>query len=86
MKTGALAEAIILQSIEDLWHESLREDCVKFFRGNGFTICAGLAGMNLSDREKLLRMIDGLIKNDIKKSCRQVGTRENENTHPLIPS
>ena len=57
-----LAEAIILQSIEDLWNELHREDCKTFFNGGGFSICARIAGMGLSDQEKLLSLIDGLIK------------------------
>jgi len=56
-----LAEAIILQSIEDLWNELQRENCKTFFSGDGFSICARIAGMGLSDQEKLLSLLDGLI-------------------------
>ena len=57
-----LAEAIILQSIEDLWNERLREDCLKFLNGEGFTTCASLAGLNLAEKSKLLELIDGSMK------------------------
>lgn len=55
-----LAEAIILQSIEDLWEEKQRRGCITFLRGEGFSVCADLAGMGVSDRLKLLRLVDGL--------------------------
>lgn len=57
-----LAEAIILQSIEDLSIEGQRADCIRFFNGHGFNICAGIAGINSDDQEKLFDLVDGLIK------------------------
>lgn len=59
-----LAEAIILQSIEDLWDEKRRRECITFLRGEGFSVCADLAGIGVSDRLKLLRLIDGLTVQD----------------------
>ena len=64
-----LAEAIILQSIEDLWDEEQRGDCLRFFRGGGFTVCAGMAGLNFSARGRLL----GLVK---KLTSRKTGYPE----------
>jgi hypothetical protein len=55
-----LAEAIILQSIEDLWDEGQRRDCLMFFRGDGFTVCAEMAGMNVSARGRLLGLVNRL--------------------------
>ncbi len=52
-----LAEAIILQSVEDLWDEGYKSDSMRFFKGEGFGICAGMAGMKRYDRLKLLRLI-----------------------------
>jgi hypothetical protein len=57
-----LAEAIILQSIEDLSIDGQREDCMRFFNGQGFNICAGIAGINSADQEKLFDLVNGLIK------------------------
>jgi hypothetical protein len=63
MNVEKLAQAVILQSIEDLWDERHREDCINFFSGEEFSICAGLGGMNVPDQIKLLNMVNGLIKN-----------------------
>lgn len=52
-----LAEAVILQSIEDLWDKSNKSDCLAFFKGEGFNIFARIAGIKFSDRMKLLRLI-----------------------------
>lgn len=57
MKT--LAEAIILQSIEDLWDEGHKDDSLSFFRGEGFNMCAKMAGIRPDDRLRLLRLIGG---------------------------
>jgi hypothetical protein len=66
MNVEKLAEAIILQSVEDLWNERYREDCINFFSREEFSICARMGGMNVSDQIKLLNMVNGLIK-DLKK-------------------
>jgi hypothetical protein len=55
-----LAEAIILQSLEDLWDEGQRRDCLRFFRGGGFTVCAEMAGLNVSARGRLLGLVNRL--------------------------
>jgi hypothetical protein len=57
MSLKKLAEGIILQSIEDLWNENYREDCITFFKGKDFRLCAELAGMELSDQVELLRLV-----------------------------
>ena len=62
MNIRNLAEAIILQSVEDLWDERRREDCRKFFAGEDYRLCASMADMNLSDQVKLLNMVKGLIQ------------------------
>jgi|WetSurMetagenome_2_1015567.scaffolds.fasta_scaffold08349_3 hypothetical protein len=62
MKVRHIAEAIILQSIEDLWDGEQREECVLFFRGSDFHLCAEIAGITGSDKDKLLTMIDGLLQ------------------------
>jgi hypothetical protein len=55
-----LAEAIILQSIEDLWDEGQRRDCLRFFGGDGFIVCAEMAGLNVSARGRLLGLVNRL--------------------------
>ena len=46
MGVKGLAEGIILQSLEDLWSENDRGECIAFFTGRDFSICAEIAGMN----------------------------------------
>jgi hypothetical protein len=52
-----LTEAIILQSVEDLWDEGHKSECLTFFEREGFDICAGIAGIESSDRLRLIDMI-----------------------------
>jgi hypothetical protein len=52
-----LTEAIILQSVEDLWDEALKNECLTFFEGEGFDICACIAGIKSSDRLRLIDII-----------------------------
>ena len=56
-----LMEGIILQSIEDLWIAGEEDGCINFFRGEGFVICADIAGMNLHDQVLLLNFTDKII-------------------------
>jgi hypothetical protein len=61
-RLAALAEAIILQSLEDLWSKTQKNKSLAFFTGEGFQICAEMAGMKVMDRIKLfglLRRLDG---------------------------
>jgi hypothetical protein len=57
-----LAEAIILQSIEDLWDVQQRKYCVAFFEGEGFHLCAGTAGITMFHRRRLLKLISTSIR------------------------
>lgn len=52
-----LAEAIILQSIEDLWSMTHRRKSIEFFSGDGFNHCADIAGMKVVERLRLLGML-----------------------------
>lgn len=53
----ALAEAIILQSIEDLWSKTHRKESLEFFTGEGFRQCADMAGMSVVERLRIMRML-----------------------------
>jgi hypothetical protein len=57
MAVKALAETVILQSIEDLWDKEQRDSCSRFFCGQGFSFWADSAGMTISDRRKILSLI-----------------------------
>lgn len=65
MGLKGLAEGIILQSIEDLWSDKHRGDCIAFFTGREFSICAEIAGMNLSDQIKVLNMVKTVVGNTV---------------------
>lgn len=52
-----LAEAIILQSIEDLWSKTHQKESIEFFTGEGFRHCADMADMSVVDRLKIIRML-----------------------------
>jgi len=60
-----LAEAIILQSIEDLWNRQQKKDCVAFFEGEGFHFCAGTAGINMFQRRRLIKLISRSIRREL---------------------
>ena len=62
MNIRNIAELIILQCIEDLWNESERSGSADFFAGEGFSLCAGLAGMDLQDQGRLLNMVSRTMK------------------------
>jgi hypothetical protein len=66
MKSRHLAEAIILQCIEDLWDEDYRKDSINFFTGDDFRTCASIAGIEISAQLKILYKLSSLIK-DIHK-------------------
>ena len=55
----SLAEAVILQSMEDLWNPSHRDESKDFFEGDGFRICAEIAGMNSTKQNNILHLLGG---------------------------
>lgn len=64
-----LAEAIILQTIEDLWNKKHSSSCKNFFFGDDFDICAKMAGMNTIEqiriRSFVTKCLSGLKKRNI---------------------
>jgi hypothetical protein len=57
-RLAALAEAIILQSLEDLWsNKSQKNKSLAFFTGEGFRICAEMADMKVMDRIRLFGLL-----------------------------
>jgi len=58
-----LAEAVILQSLADLCDKRYCQDCRRFFRGEGFTVWADLAGLSPLEQIRLLSMIQKTIQN-----------------------
>lgn len=54
-----LAEAIILQSMEDLYIPEYRKESIEFFRGEGFKICAEVADLNMNKKLSILHYVGG---------------------------
>ena len=62
MNIRNIAELIILQCIEDLWNERESSGSADFFAGEGFPLCAGIAGMDLNDQGRLLNLVGTLME------------------------
>ena len=68
---GCLAEAIMLQSMEDIWKPDLKEESLNFFNGEGFIICAEIAGIDRVKQHKIRQMLpQSGRKNTWRESCR----------------
>ncbi len=70
-----LAEAILLQSLEDLWIDEERSNCIDFFTGEGFRLCSEIAGMSSNDKEKILDMVRDIIYQNSEKDKKVRGIR-----------
>jgi len=70
-----LAEAILLQSLEDLWTEEERSNCIDFFSGEGFRICSKIAGMSSDDKIKILNIVEDIIDQNSGKDEEVRGMR-----------
>lgn len=57
MNIRNLAEAIILQSVEDLWDAKQKGDCLTFFCGESFGMCAEIAGMTEYEQTMMLQLV-----------------------------
>ena len=73
MGTRSLAEAIILQSLEDMWYPAYRKDSKKFFEGDGFKICSDIAGLIPSNKVKFLYYTGGKRHGKISRISRDQG-------------
>ena len=73
-RLSSLAEAIIMQSLDDLWSKTQKNTSIAFFTGEGFDICARVAGMRIIDRIALfalLRRLDrGIFRSRHAKKVR----------------
>ena len=70
-----LAEGIILQAIEDLYDDNEREDCIAFFRSRDFTVCAEIAGIDMTSRGRLLDFVKRVIAASARHRVRHEPTR-----------
>lgn len=57
MGVRSLAEAIILQSMNDLYSSYHRPESLKFFARQEFVICAEMAGMDTDTQIELLQTV-----------------------------
>ena len=53
----SLAEAVILQAVEDLFDPSERKKSIDFFKSENFDLCAEMAGLNAVDQIRIIRML-----------------------------
>ena len=60
-----LAEAIILQALEDLWSTRYKYESVSFFREEGFRRYARIAGMDYRDMLRAFGFINRVSKKDL---------------------
>ena len=72
MKMRNLAEAIILQSVEDLWDVKQKGECLTFFSSEGFSICAEIAGMTECEQMMMLKLVSASAK---ETSCDAIPPR-----------
>jgi hypothetical protein len=57
-----IAEAIILQAVEDLWSAVHRQESIEFFTGEGFMICAQVVGLGTYEKLRLIQLIKKAIQ------------------------
>ena len=55
----SLAEAVILQSLEDLWSPSYRKQSKEFFVGDGFKLYAEIAELTSLKKFKIIHLTGG---------------------------
>jgi len=65
MNIKNLAEAIILQSVEDLWDAKEKGECLTFFYGESFGMCAEMAGMNEGEQARMLQLVSASAQENI---------------------
>ncbi len=54
---ASLAEAVILQAIEDLWNPMWKRDSLSFFEGSGFALYSEIAGISNTKQFAIIRML-----------------------------
>ena len=59
MGLKSLAEAVILQSIEDYWSLTHRKQSIVFFKGEGFKVCSTIAELDAIKQIEILCFLGG---------------------------
>lgn len=57
-----LAEAVILQSLSDLWQTNERYGSIKFFKGEGLNAYGNLAGMGRKQINRMRKFVNFIIE------------------------
>jgi len=55
----SLAEAVILQSLEDLSDPRHRDESREFFGGEGFKLCGDIAALTVRSKLKIIHLAKG---------------------------
>lgn len=85
MGARKLAEAIIMQSLDDLSDARHRSESIDFFTGEGFSICAGIAGMGIEEKLRLMDIVKRLSSQNQRQSGILDNFRTNRYYHALTP-
>lgn len=59
MGLKSLAEAVILQSIEDFWSMNYKKQSIDFFKGEGFQVCSKIAELDAIKQIEVLCFLGG---------------------------
>ncbi len=59
MGLKSLAEAVILQSLEDVCSQTYRKQGIDFFKGEGFKVCSMIAGLDAIKQIQILCILGG---------------------------
>jgi hypothetical protein len=85
-KVNKLAEAIMLQAIEDLWIATEKESCITFFTGKEFHICAEMAAMDFDEKVGVFDLVSSITRlntrtNNCKNKQLKTGNYEEKVFH-----
>jgi len=72
MRSAKLAEAIIIQAMDDLYEKKEREASLEFFTGEGFAQCAALAGMDHEEMIRVLEVVSALVGCTTRPAFREI--------------
>ena len=78
----SLAEAIILQSIEDLWDPVCRRGSLSFFKSDGFVLCSEIAGISYIKQLAMFRMLADVGRKTSFRNIRKNFDKASAVRHP----
>ena len=84
MGARKLAEAVILQSLDDLSDARYRSESIDFFTGEGFSLCADIADLGVEDKLKIMGLVRRLTSQGQKRT-RILESYSHRLVHSLVP-